>query len=216
LETRSSTSESPDCPWTTTPEARVRRSTEETADRARLVGEQAHAGRAARHLRDRPDEAVGGNDGGTLADAVVGARGDHDLLLEGGGRTRDHLGGNTLVVVREGGPFAVLEQPLQLDVLLQGRLVLDHLLLEQLVLGAELLVLRACVEEILRPAVGVAEGPRHPLDRHFHRLQRTRDSTLCVVQGPVRALAEGHRDQRERGNHQHTQHDPAPEGAGAA
>jgi hypothetical protein len=31
FETRSSTSESPDCPWTTTPEARVRRSTEETA-----------------------------------------------------------------------------------------------------------------------------------------------------------------------------------------
>ena len=185
-------------------------------DGALLVGEEAHARGPARHLGDGADEAVRGDDRRVDADAVIRAGGDDDLLLERRGGTGDHLGRDAFVVGRERGGVAVLEQALEDDVLLQGRLVLDHLLLEQLVLGAQLLVLGARVEEVLRPAIRVAERPRDPLDGDLERLQRARDGALRVVQRPVGALAERDGDQREREQDEQPQHDPAPEGTGAA
>ena len=167
-------------------------------DGALLVGEQAHARGAARHLRDRADEPVRGHDRRVDADAVVRACGDHDLLLERRRGPCDHLGRDAVVVRGEGGRVAVLEQALEDDVLLQRRLVLDHLLLQQLVLGLQILVLGARVEEVLRPAVRVPERARDPLDADLEWLQRARDGALGVVQRPVRALAEGGGDQRER------------------
>ena len=157
----------------------------ECRDGARLVGEQAHACRVRRDPRDRPDEPVGGHDRRVDGDAVVGAGGDDDRLVERARGLRDHLGGDAVVVLWERGRVLVVQQALEPDVLLQRRLVLDHLLLELLVLGAQLLVLGARVEEILRPAVGIAERPRDPLGRDLERLQRVGDCALSVVQRPV-------------------------------
>ena len=214
FETRSSASELPDSPCTTTPAARVRRSTEETA----LCSSVSRRTRAAPPVTfvTVPTNPSAVTTAALTRTPSSDAGGDDDLLLERRRGPCDHLGRDALVVGREGGRVAVLEQALEDDVLLQRRLVLDHLLLQQLVLGLQILVLGARVEEVLRPAVRVPERARDPLDADLERLQRARDGALGVVQRPVRALAEGRGDQREREQHESPQHDPAPEGTGVA
>ena len=101
FETRLRTSESPDWPCSTIPDAPVRRSSAETA----LDSSVSRRTRAAfaRDPRDRADEPVGGHDRRIDHDAVVGAGGDDDRLVEGARRLRDHLGGDAVVVLRERG-----------------------------------------------------------------------------------------------------------------
>ena len=128
FETRLRTSESPDWPCSTIPVAPVVKSSAETALDSSVSS--AHARRVRRDPRDGADEPVSGHDGRIDRDAIIGAGGDDDRLVEGARRLRDHLGGDAVVLLRERGRVAVVQQALEPGVLLQRRLVLDHLLLE--------------------------------------------------------------------------------------
>ena len=172
----------------------------ERGDRARLVGEQRHPRAPARHLRHAADEPGGGDDGIVDVDACVRAGGDEHLLLELARRSADDARRNTAVVAREGRPLAEAEQPPELGVLTHGRLVLDRLLAQTLVLPAELLVLRLRIEHVTRPAVEVLERLRDPLGRDLERMDDGGAGALDVMERPARGFAEVHAQQRERGD----------------
>ena len=164
------------------PDAPVRRSSAETA----LDSSVSRRTRAAfaRDPRDRADEPVGGHDRRIDDDAVIGAGGDDDRLVEGARRLRDHLGGDAVVSCGNAGALLVVQEALEPDVLLQRGFVLDHLLLELLVLGAELLVLGARVEQILRPAVGVSERPRDAFGCDFSGCSAPATAPCASWSGP--------------------------------
>ena len=133
-------------------------------------------------------------------DAGVGAGGDEHLLLELARRAADDARRDAVVVAGEGRPLAEAEQPSELRVLAHGRLVLDRLLAQTLVLPAELLVLRLRIEHVTGPAVQVLERLRDALGPDLERMDDGCACALDVVQRPARGLAEVHAQQCERGD----------------
>ena len=170
----------------------------ERGDGARLVGEQRHPRAPARHLRHSADEPRRGDNRVVEVDARVRAGGYEHLLLELARRAADDARGDAVVVAGEGGALAEAQQPPELGVLAHGRLVLDRLLAETLVLPAELLVLRLRIEHVARPAVQVFERLRDALGRNLERVEDGGAGALDVVERPARGLAEVHAQERER------------------
>ena len=112
-------------------------------DRTRRVGEQRHLRDPRRDPRDPADEAVAGDDGIVLADALVLAGGDRDLLLHVRRRARDHARVDRAEVLREARALLVVEELLERHVLIQRRLRRGVALANVAQVALELVVLGA-------------------------------------------------------------------------
>src|SRR5262249_11431092 len=100
----------------------------ERGDGAGVVRDERDLRRTAVEVGDATDEPIVRHDRRVLPDAAARARGDDDLLIELARRARDDSRGDRRVVRREAGAVDVVQEIPELDVLLVGGLVLDHLL----------------------------------------------------------------------------------------
>jgi hypothetical protein len=97
----------------------------------------------------------------------------------------------------------------QIDVLPRCRLVLDRLEAQQLEVLAELLVVRAGVDQTRGPAVGVAEWPRDALGADLERVEDAGDGTLDAVHRTAVSLPEVERQHRDRHDDEHRGNEPS-------
>ena len=154
----------------------------ESGDRAVLVGQQRHLGRAAGDVGHPTHQSVVRHDRGVLLDAGIGAGRDPDLLFELGGPGDDPRV-HRRVVEREARAVDELELLPEFSVLLQRRLS-QQLLLAQLVhLLLQARVLPLHVHEAREVAVDVPERAGDPLGGHLEWAEHGRPGALHAVDG---------------------------------